>query len=126
VIPSREATFRLVCIVGVMMLVGTCANRRTSGPPPWAATPQAQVGGPGRSAPPPPVTPELDAEENERRFGYAEGKAHREYVNQNAGKASGPSNTSQAVVPMPQGGPVPTATPPVPDGGARDAGRRTR
>ena len=73
------------------------------------------------------MTPELDPERNEERFGYAEAKARRDYNRQNAQKSPGLNNASQAVVPMPQG----TATPEVlpkssPDAGVHDAGPRKR
>jgi hypothetical protein len=120
--PSRAIASGLIVSLGVAVACGTCANRRTSGPPAWAATPQAQVPGPGRSAPPPPVTPELDPENTEQRFGFNEARARRDYARQNGQKP--PGAAAQAVVPLPQGAPTPAASPPAaqptPDAGARD------
>lgn len=115
----------------VAVLCGTCATRGSKPPPAWAADPQAQVPGPGRSAPPPAITPESDPENIERRFGFAEAKARRETAQQNAQSNSRLVNASQAVVPIPQGGEPamapnpggPGVVPGAPDAGARDGGR---
>jgi hypothetical protein len=73
------------------------------------------------------VTPELDPERTEERFGFSEAAARRDYKRQNAQKPAGPSNPSQAVVPMPQGAATPAAPAPVtPDGGVHDGGPRRR
>jgi hypothetical protein len=120
--------------VGVCVFAAGCAPRSPTNQTAWY-TPPANVGNETfRRAPPPPITPEMDPDNVERRWGINEAKVRKEAARQ----AAPPDQTREelrlinaaAKIPpaptVPPPPPVPAAPNPAggtvrPDGGAPDA-----
>lgn len=111
--------------VGVCVLTAGCAPRSPTGQRAWY-TPPATVGNETfRRAPPPPITPEFDPDNVERRFPIGEARARKEAARQ----AAPPEQTQEELRLVPAGATIPaqpSAPAPAPPPASRNTPEKAR